>query len=334
MSELKIGMNGLQKIILLVGGSLFALFFVIFGIASMTTIEPGEVGLVVKQFGDNRGVQETTLNTGTQFINPFTNDVIIYDTRLRQYDMEDVPSGTQDGQPVQLDVSFEIGLIDNLVPLLHERVGQNYFDQVIMPASRAAIRTATANKMSDQIYTGKGRSAIQEELNNSLTAKLEPLGITITSNLRDIEFLNADFVAVLEEKAKAAQEETIQERKAAGARQEALKIKAIAEGQKFKTVQEAEAKREQLKLQGEGYRLQKEEEAKGILAVATAEAEGINLKQRALSGPGGQLLRDIEVLGGLGKTVEFYGVPTGAPGTNTYIVDEALRGKIAIGGGQ
>ena len=57
------------------------------------------------------------------------------------------------------------------------------------------------------------------------------------------------------------------------------------------------------------------------------------MKATALSGSGGALYRDIEVLGGLGKTVEFYGVPTGAEGTNTYIIDEALRGKIAIGGG-
>jgi len=66
--------------------------------------------------------------------------------------------------------------------------------------------------------------------------------------------------------------------------------------------------------------------------VGQAEADVIQLKANALVGSGGQLYRDIEVLGGLGSSVEFYGVPTGAPGTSTYIVDEALQGKIAVGG--
>ena len=55
------------------------------------------------------------------------------------------------------------------------------------------------------------------------------------------------------------------------------------------------------------------------------------MKANALVGSGGELYRDIEVLGGLGEAVEFYGVPTGAEGTATYIVDEALRGKVAVG---
>ena len=57
------------------------------------------------------------------------------------------------------------------------------------------------------------------------------------------------------------------------------------------------------------------------------------MKANALIGAGGALYRDIEVLGGLGESVEYYGTPTGAPGTSTYIIDEALRGAIAVGGG-
>lgn len=303
----------------------------IYGIAGISTIEPGEVGLVVKNIGQNKGVQELTLNTGMHWYDPFINDVIVYDTRLKQYELSNVPAGTQDGRPITVDVSFEIGLADSGVPNLHETIGPDYFDQVVYPAARAGIRTATANKLSDEVYTGAGRAAIQVELTDNLQDKLAEQGIRITANLRDIEFQNQDFVATLERKAKAAQEEVIQLRLAEAAKQEALKVQAQAEGERFKREQSADANMYELQRQGEGERLKQEEIALGILAVGQAEADVIKLKANALVGSGGQLYRDIEVLGGLGETVEFYGVPTGAPGTSTYIIDEALKGKVAIG---
>jgi regulator of protease activity HflC (stomatin/prohibitin superfamily) len=298
----------------------------------ITQIDPGEVGLVVKQFGEDRGMQEFTLDTGTHWIEPFSNDVIVVDTRLNRYPQLDIPSNTKDGQPILVDVVFEIGLMDHNVPNLIENIGTEWYDKVVYPAARSAIRNNTSELMSDEVYTGEGRARIQEQLTNELGNRLETMGIRITANLSDIEFTNTDFVATLERKAKAAQEETIQARLAEAAKQEAIKVQNTAEGEKFKREQAAEANKYELQQEGEGERLKQEEIAKGILAVGQAEADVIKLKANALSGSGGVLYRDIQVLGGLGEAVEFYGVPTGAEGTNTYIVDEALRGKVAIGG--
>lgn len=320
-----------RKLARLTVGGVVAAIMVIYGLAGISTIEPGEVGLVVKNIGDNKGVQELTLNTGMHWYDPFINDVVVYDTRLKQYELNDIPAGTQDGQPITVDVSFEIGLSDAGVPELHETIGRDYFDEVVYPAARSAIRTATANKLSDEVYTGAGRAAIQIELTEGLQKKLESQGIRINANLRDIQFQNQDFVNTLERKAKAAQEEVIQERLAAAATQEAIKVQETAKGERFKREQAAEAQKYELQAHGEGQRLQQEEIAQGILAVGQAEADVIKLKANALVGSGGKLYRDIEVLGGLGEAVEFYGVPTGAPGTNTYIVDEALKGKVAVG---
>ena len=322
-----------MKIVRMGAGITLLLVAAIWGIAGLTVIDPGEVGLVVRQFGENRGMQKITLDTGTHWVEAFTNDAIVVDTRLKQYKLVDIPSNTKDGQPILVDVVFEIGLLDSNVPNLIENIGTDWYTQVVYPAAKSAIRNNTSEKMSDEVYTGEGRASIQEQLTNELGSRLEQYGIRITANLSDIEFTNSDFVATLERKAKAAQEETIQARLADAAVAEALKVQAVAEGQKFKVVQEAEAEKQRLRLQGEGVMLQKEAEALGILAVGQAEADVIKMKATALIGSGGELCRDIEVLGGLGKTVEFYGVPTGAEGTNTYIIDEALRGKIAIGGG-
>ena len=321
----------MKQIVSFAAAGVLAFVALIYGLSGLTTVEPGEVGILVKQFGDGKGMQEETLGTGTHWIDPITYDVPVYDTRLTQEKLLDILSNTADGQPILVDATFEIGLIPNGVPGLHENVGRDYFNQVVYPAARSAIRNSTSQHDSDVVYTGEGRALIQQELTETLQSKLEPMGIRISTNLSDIEFQNQDFVATLERKAKADQEEVIQTRLAEAATQEAIKVKNQAEGAKFKRIQEAEAERETRRLEGEGERLKQEEVAKGILAIGNAEADVIKLKANALTGTGGALYRDIEVLGGLGQTVQFYGVPTGAEGTSTYIVDEALRGKIAVG---
>jgi regulator of protease activity HflC (stomatin/prohibitin superfamily) len=304
----------------------------LYGLLGLSSIEPGEVGVVVKNFGENRGMQETTFDTGIHWVEPFMYDVVVYDTRLKQYNLDNTPANTKDGQPIEVDVSFELGLLDAGVPQLHENIGRAYYDQVVYPAARSALRTSTAKLLSDEIYTGAGRAEVQQAVANVLIGKLEPLGIRITPNLKDITFLNNDFVQTLERKAKAAQEQVIQQRLAEAAAQEAIKVKNQAEGQKFKSIQEAEAQREKLRLEGEGFRLQKEEEAKGILAIATAEAEGIRLKNVALAGAGGDRQVSIAWAENLGPNVKVYGVPTGAPGTNTFIFDKALKDALGAMG--
>ncbi len=310
---------------------LVAIIF-LYGLAGMTYIDPGQVGVVVKNIGPDRGMQNFTLDTGLHWLEPFINDVIVYDTRLKQYQLVGkgaVPANTADGQPVVVDVSFEIGLTDGGVPYLHENVGVGYWDQVILPLARSTLRNATSQLLSDTIYTGDGRLMIQGTVAAEMKKRLTRLGIRIETNLRDITFQNKDFVNTLEQKAKAAQLEEIQRREALAAAQEAIKVQNIAEGQKFKVMQEAEAERERLRLLGEGQRLHEEQRALGILAVATAEAEGIRLKNEALSGPGGDRQVSIAWAENLGPNVKVYGVPTGAPGTNTFLFDQALRGTVA-----
>ena len=244
MSQIDLRSNNrgfIGKIIAAVSGSFIALVAMGWGLGGLTGIEPGEVGLVVKQFGEDRGIQEYTLDTGTHWIEPFTNDVVVVDTRLKRYEQLDIPSNTKDGQPILVDVVFEIGLLDHNVPNLIENIGTEWYTQVVYPAARSAIRNNTSEHMSDSVYTGEGRATIQSELTDELTQRLEPMGIRIVANLSDIEFTNADFVATLERKAKAAQEEVIQQRLAEAATQEAIKVQNQAEGERFKREQAAEA---------------------------------------------------------------------------------------------
>lgn len=295
-------------VVLAIGGAAY-------GVAGYTEVDPGYRGLLFKQLGSNRGMQKEQLRPGTTWVDPILYDVIKYDTRAKQFDIIDMPANTADGQPILIDFSVEVSLKGENLPELHDKVGRDYYNQIIYPKLRSSLRNEAAKVRSDDIYTGKGRLVIQKNLQEIMQAKLDEIGIIILVNLRDIQFTNRDFVATLEAKAIAGQQEEIKRREAAAAEQEAIRVANIAEGQKQKRIKEAEAGAEELRQQGIGQRAQKEENAKGILAVGQAEAEVTRLKNEAMDGPGGDKIVSIAWAENLGPNVKVYGVPTGAPGT-------------------
>lgn len=296
-----------------------AIFFAgIFASGGFTTVEPGEYAILIKQFGDDKGVQMEGLDVGTHWVNPFAYDVETYDTKANQFPLE-VEASTKDGQPVQVTASFEISLDPEKVKDLHSLIGRDYYERVVAPAATAAVRDALPTQLSDRVYTDAGRGFIQESIAKALATKqIASRGIIAHINLQEITFLNPAFVTVLEQKASAAQLEEIERRKALAAEQEAIKVANTAEGLKQKSIKESEATREQLRLAGEGNRLRDEETAKGQLALKQAEAEGQRLLVEAY-GSNPQIVAQIEWARNVGKNITIYGIPTGAPGTNSII---------------
>jgi regulator of protease activity HflC (stomatin/prohibitin superfamily) len=301
----------------LAAGAVLVAIAAIYGLAGITSVELGEVGLKISAVGSSRG-EVSVLTPGTQWVEPISNDVVVYDARLKQYAMDDTTAATQDGQPIDVDASLEIGLVGENVPQLHKTMGPNWFANVVYPQAIKELREATASVKSDDIYTGKGRQTVQD-LSTDALKKYEVQGIRISVNLRDVTFTNKTYVQLLEQKAAAVQKEVIETRQAAAAIQEAIKVANIAEGEKQKRIKAAEAQREEQKLTGEGSRLAKEEEAKGNLALARAEAEGIRLRNDALEGSGGDRIVQIEWERNLGPNVKVYGIPTGSPGTTNLM---------------
>lgn len=312
-------MNTLLQKLTLPAVVVLAAILVLYGIGGITSVEPGEVTLMVKMLGsdETRGMQEETLGTGTHWVEPFSYDTPTYITQTQQYDtgLTDLPSQTKDGQPILVDLSFGIGLTANLVPKLHEEVGKGWYNEIIYPAVRSAVRNATSTQMSDEIYTGAGRQMVTDSIQAAIAEKGAKYGIMVNVNLRDVEFTNKGFVNVLEKKAIAAQNVEIENRNALAAEKTAIKMANIAEGAKQERIKAAEAKKEEAKLEGEGRKLQKEADAKGILAIGQAEAETVRLKREAYAGKGGAELVSIAWAENLGPNVKVYGIPTGAPGT-------------------
>jgi len=305
----------------MIAGMGLVAFGVLYGMAGITDIDPGDVGLMVKKFGSNRGMQEEILRAGTRWVDPVMYDTPIYNYQARQYNegLQNVETQTKDGQPVVVDISLEISLNPALVPHLHENIGRDYYNEVVYPAVRSAIRDEVPSEESEFIYTSEGRKKVQKKIQTIMTDKFKHRGINIIVNLRDIDFTNSAFIATLEQKAGAAQQVIIETRNAEAAEQQAIKMANLAEGEKQKRIRAAEALQEEIRLEGLGQRQAKEEEAKGNLALAQAEAEGRRLLNEAMDGPGGDKIVAIEWARNMGPNVKVYGFPTGSPGTSSIM---------------
>lgn len=301
----------------------------LYGIGGFTTVEPGEYAIIIQQWGANKGVLEEGLSVGTHWLDPFYYDIENYDTKAYPYEVQEA-SSTKDGQPVKVSAILEVSLEHSKVKELHSLIGRNYYQNVIEPAFRAAIKDSIPTQLSDEVYTDVGRNKIQNAILAELDKKnIKARGINVQVNLQDIEFQNQRFVDVLEEKASAAQREEIERRNALAAAQEAIKVANKAEGEKQKTIKEAEAQAEKMRLEGLGQRQRDEEKAKGILALKKAEAEGQELLVKAYAG-NPDVVAQIEWARNLGPNVKVYGVPTGAPGTTSIMdINKVITGAFA-----
>jgi len=317
----------------LAGIAIVIIFLVIYFFAGLTHISPGEVGILIKNIGSNRGMQKEVLTTGTTWVEPWTYDVKANDSRQRQMEeVNDLPAQTGDGQPVKVNFSVQLGLQAELVPVLHEKVGPDYYDRIVHPAIVQIVKNKVPGKKSDELYTQAGREGIEDAINQEMERRFGPYGINCIINLKDVPFQNDDYVKILETKARASQQVEVETRLAAAAVQASIKVANTAEGEKQKRIKAAEAAREEERLAGEGARLRKEEEAKGILAVATAEAKGTELRRQALSGAGGTELVSIEWAKQLGPNVKVYAFPTGAPGTSSIMdLNGIMQGALTGG---
>lgn len=317
----------------LIAGGVVAVVAVIYMLAGLTSISPGEVGILVKNVGANTGMQPGVLSIGMHWVDPITYDVVQYDVRQRQMEeVVDLPAGTGDGQPVTATFSVQLGLVAKLVPILHESIGPDFYQQVVHPAVLQVVKNKIPSRKSDEVYTSAGREGIEEAINTEMRKRFGQYGITTIINLKDLKFTNQQYVGILEQKARAAQQVEVETRLAAAAVQASVKVANTAEGEKQKRIKAAEAQREEQRLYGEGERLRKEEDAKGLLAVALAEAEGTKAKRQALEGAGGDRMVQLEWARNLGPNVKVYAVPTGAPGTSSFLdLNGVLRGALKGG---
>lgn len=301
------------------------LFFVMVPIG-MLNVAPNQVAVEVDKLGHK--VLQEPQGVGYHIYNRWTTDMVPYTISARAYPPDTQKSEdsseftlllkTNDGQNVNVDLTIIYSLNANQVPALHQTVGIDYESQILLPQIRSEARLAIGNYTAEEIYTGKVRDEIQNQIRERLIKSMAtyPAINVHDALMRHFSFSPA-FEGQIEAKQLASQQVEINKNKALAQQQMAKQQEAEAEGLKLQAIQQAEGEAQSRKIKADAERYSLEQEAAGNLAKYKAEAEGKKLAAEALGG--GQYVVALKFAENIPEHLRIYGVPVGQ--NNTSLMD-------------
>ncbi|WP_224360456.1 prohibitin family protein [Hyalangium versicolor] len=147
-----------------VAGGIALLLLVYFWPSILITVNSGEQGVLFRRFGQGT-VIDTSYTEGLHIIPPW-DTLYIYNVQVqRQPVIFNVL--TKEGLEVTMELSVRYHPRIEQLPLLHKRVGPDYFDKIIRPAIISKLRTMTGSLTAEEIYS-TAREKLQEELRESV----------------------------------------------------------------------------------------------------------------------------------------------------------------------
>ena len=134
---------------------------VIFFSKSFVTVDAGEAGVLWKRFSGGVVVDQPALGEGFHVVAPW-NKVYIYEVR-RQESFEKMKVLSSNGLDIQLDASVWYQPKAAEIGKLHQEIGEDYLNRILLPTIRSAARSVVGRYTPEQLYSSK-RDAIQEEI--------------------------------------------------------------------------------------------------------------------------------------------------------------------------
>ena len=298
---------------------------IVVGTIGIANVHPTEVAVEIDKVAGK--VSPVPLGVGYHFYNRWFKDLVLYHVAARAYPADTMQEGnkvytlglkTNDGQNVAVDMTIIYALASNEVPALHQQVGINYEDQILLPQIRSEARLTIGSYSAEQIYQGQLRDEIQGIIRTKLSEALSKYpAIRIHDALmRHFDFSD-EFERMIERKKLAAQEVEVNKNRALAQEEEAKRQEAEARGMKLKALQEAEGRAQSAKIEADAERYKLEQEAAGKLALFKSEAEGKRLLAEAMGG--GANVVAFEFARNLSPKLQIWGIPVGE--NNTSLMD-------------
>lgn len=128
---------------------------------SAVTIGSGEAGVLYKTFDGGVVTDQPPLGEGFHIVAPW-NKVYVYEVR-RQEIFEKMKVLSSNGLDIQLDASAWYKPDESNLGKLHQEIGENYLQRIILPTIRSAARSVVGRYTPEQLYSSK-RDAIQREI--------------------------------------------------------------------------------------------------------------------------------------------------------------------------
>ena len=134
------------------------------------TVPSGEVGVLWKRFSGGTVLDPRKLkNEGFNLILPW-NRVFLYDLRLQSF-TEHYNAISSDGVSLTASVIVRFRLQRDAVPVLHQAIGPNYVQVLVLPGIGSLTREVIAEYTAEQVYS-TARQEIQDKIRSLVEERL------------------------------------------------------------------------------------------------------------------------------------------------------------------
>jgi len=202
------------------------ILLIVFWNRMTTTIEAGHGGVLFRTFSGGIDTSET-YGEGFHFIAPW-NKMYVYETRQQEV-AEEMNVLSSNGLEIRVDVSAWYQPLWSELGTLHQVIGQDYLNRVVIPSLRSSARKVIGRYTPEQIYSSK-RDAIQDEIFVETKNLLDEKYVQLNQILIRAIVLPPTIKTAIESKLRQEQEALEYEFKLEKAIQEAERQKIDAEG--------------------------------------------------------------------------------------------------------
>jgi regulator of protease activity HflC (stomatin/prohibitin superfamily) len=166
----------------------FNLLILTIAMAACTRIDAGYEGILIKQYGTDKGVQDVSLVTGRVTYNPWTEDVEQVPLFVQTVDYDPFTVNDKDGSVFTVDPTLSIKVNKGMSPVIYQKYRRDVEDIVqttILNYIKDAYRLQF-NKYSTNDVISK-REELDTNVQNAITLQLEKEGFhleQLTSGLK------------------------------------------------------------------------------------------------------------------------------------------------------
>jgi regulator of protease activity HflC (stomatin/prohibitin superfamily) len=157
-------------------------------LASCTRIDAGHEGILIKQYGSDRGVQDVSLVTGRVWYNPWTEYVEQYATFVQTVDYEAFNVNAKDGSEFTVDPTLSFNIIAGNSPKIFSKYRKDLEEvskTTILNYVKDAFRLQMNKYTTDEIVSN--REKFENDVQSTLSKVLESEGFKLeqlTSGLK------------------------------------------------------------------------------------------------------------------------------------------------------
>lgn len=259
---------------------------------SFVVVPAGNVGVVFNVFG---GVQENVLDEGFQLVLPGIQNVILYDARLREITLEATQGGnapreeaiqarSKEGLDIGIDITVQYRIKRTEAAQLHQNVGPNFRDTLIIPQIRSKVRDGVGLFNAAELISTQ-RTQLESAIIRELSEDLDKQHIELLSVLLRRIDIPESVAKVIEEKQTAEQQVQVEVNRRQQSEIAAQRRVIEAKGQRDAAILQAEGEARAIQLRGQALQANPE-----VIQLTVAEKLAPNINTVLLPSDGNFLL--------------------------------------------